>query len=107
MRRALKRYLEPTGFVVVDQRRRNMATTTINAGPRPAAKASAGLCSSAWPAKAIKRVIGWIAQKWRIRRDIHTLAALDERQLADIGLWREDVERMLPRESLGTTWKIW
>jgi uncharacterized protein YjiS (DUF1127 family) len=106
MRQALKRYLEPTDLVV-DQQRRPMTTTTIDAAPRPAAEASAARSSAAWPAKAIKPVIGWIAQTWRIRRDSRALAALDERQLADMGLCREDVERRLPRDFLGVTWKLW
>ena len=84
-----------------------MTTTTIDAGPRPASTASAGQCSPAWPAQAIKRVIGWMAQTWRMRRDAHALAALGARQLADIGLCREDVERALPRDFLGVTWKLW
>ena len=80
--------------------------TAINVGPRPAS-ASAGRAAPASPAKAIARAVGWIAQAWRTRRDIQTLAALDDRQLADMGLCREDVERGLPRDFRGVTWKLW
>jgi uncharacterized protein YjiS (DUF1127 family) len=54
----------------------------------------------------MKRLIGWMAKKRRSRRDTHALAALNERQLADIGLRRGDVVQMSPRESLGITWKL-
>jgi uncharacterized protein YjiS (DUF1127 family) len=39
-----------------------------------------------------------------IRRDIRALAAFDERRLADVGLRRLDVARMLPREPQASTW---
>jgi uncharacterized protein YjiS (DUF1127 family) len=80
--------------------------TAIDAGPRPAAEASAIRSAPAWPARVMKRLIGWIAMERRNRRDIHRLAALDERQLADIGLCRLDVERLLPRGSRGFTWEL-
>jgi uncharacterized protein YjiS (DUF1127 family) len=83
-----------------------MSTTTFGTGPRPAVKASAVRSSPAWLAGAMKRLIGWMAKKRRSRRDTHALAALNERQLADIGLRRGDVVQMSPRESLGTTWKL-
>lgn len=78
--------------------------TAIKFGPRAAAEAGA---APAWPAKAARRTIAWLTQTWRVRRDLRALAALDERQLADIGLCREDVERTLPRDFLGVTWKLW
>jgi uncharacterized protein YjiS (DUF1127 family) len=81
-------------------------TTTINAGPRPAAKVSVRSSPGWLLAEAMKRLTGWIAKQRRIRRDIHALAALNERQLADIGLRRVDVVRMLPRELLGTNWEL-
>lgn len=84
-----------------------MTTTMIDSGPRPAAKASAIRSSPAWLAEATKRLIGWIAKERRIRRDVHALAALNERQLADIGLCRVDVARMSPREFLAVTWQLW
>ena len=58
---------------------------------RVAAKASAGRSSPAWLAEATRRFIGWIARERQIRRDRRALAALNERDLADIGLCRSDV----------------
>jgi uncharacterized protein YjiS (DUF1127 family) len=78
----------------------------IKFGPR-ATEASAGRAAPAWPAKAVRRVLGWMAQTWWVHRDVRALAALDARQLADIGLRREDVERALPRDLLAVTWKLW
>jgi len=81
--------------------------TAIKFDPRSAAEASSVGSTPAWPAKGIRRAIGWIAQAWRTRREGPALAALDDRQLADIGLCREDVERTLPRHLPGVTWKLW
>ena len=78
--------------------------TTIDIGPRPAAAASAIESAPTWLAAALKRLLDWIGIQRRNRRDVHALAALDERQLADIGLHRTDVDRMLPRE---TTRELW
>ncbi len=81
--------------------------TTIDTGPRPEATASAIQSAPTWLAAALKRLLDWIGiQRWN-RRDVHALAALDERQLADIGLRRTDVDRMLPRSSRETTRELW
>ena len=45
----------------------------------------------AWLAQALKRSIGWIASQWHLRRDTQLLDALDDRQLADIGLDRDSL----------------
>ena len=45
----------------------------------------------AWLAQALKRSMGWIASQWQLRRDMQLLDALDDRQLADIGLHRESL----------------
>jgi len=81
-----------------------MTTIMIGSGPPRAAR---GRARRAWPAAALRRLLGWIAAARRNARDIRALAALDERQLADIGLCRLDVERRLPRGSRGATWEIW
>jgi len=81
-----------------------MTTIMIGSGPRPAAR---GRTRRPWTAAALRRLLGWIVEARRNRRDIRALAALDERQLADIGLCRLDVERRLPRGSRGATWEIW
>jgi uncharacterized protein YjiS (DUF1127 family) len=47
-------------------------------------------------AKTIDRLIAWIRNQLRIRRDTHQLLA-DDRLLADIGLTREQVERAMLR----------
>lgn len=77
--------------------------TAIGFRLRSAAEANAS--SPVW--RVLTRAIGWFAQARRVRRDLHTLAALDERQLAEIGLRRADVERTLPRDVLGVTRKSW
>jgi uncharacterized protein YjiS (DUF1127 family) len=84
-----------------------MTTIMIGSGPRPAARRRGRRPWPAWPAAAVWRLLGWIARARRNRRDMRTLAALDERQLADIGLCRLDVDRQLPRGSRGVTWEIW
>ncbi|MGE0119101.1 MAG: DUF1127 domain-containing protein [Dongiaceae bacterium] len=77
--------------------------TTIDTGPRPAATASAIRSAPAWPAAALTWLVDRIGIQRRNRRDVQALAALDERQLADIGLRRTDVDRMLSRSSRETT----
>jgi uncharacterized protein YjiS (DUF1127 family) len=56
---------------------------------------SAGLNSESWPAtlaRAIKRGIAWIEFRYRQRREMKELMALDDRLLADIGLRRGQVQ---------------
>ena len=49
-------------------------------------------CGEPRVAKTIDRLIAWIRNQLRIRRDTHQLLA-DDRLLADIGLTREQAER--------------
>lgn len=78
---------------VIERDSRAVARTARSALPRPAT--------------AIGRAVGRIAQAWRNRRDLRVLAALDDRQLRDIGLCREELEGTLPRDFLGISWKLW
>jgi uncharacterized protein YjiS (DUF1127 family) len=82
-----------------------MTATTIGPAPRPHAAAGALRAVLERLAELMKRPVDWIAKERRVRRDVRALAALDERQLADIGLRRLDFARMLPAEPQAFTWK--
>ena len=84
-----------------------MTTIMIGSGPPRAARGRARRAWMAWPAAALRRLLGWIAAARRNDRDMRALTGLSEHQLADIGLCRLDVDRRLPRGSRGVTWEIW
>jgi uncharacterized protein YjiS (DUF1127 family) len=73
-----------------------MSSSTI--APRPLPAKQPGSAAQPWhaaPVQAIKRLIARIRNERRIRRAVDELMALDDRTLADIGLTRGDVERVV------------
>ena len=79
-----------------------MAATMDRSASQAAGTRSSGL----WLMAAARCIAGAMAERWRSRRDVHALAMLDERGLADIGLCRLDVERLVPRNTRGVMWEL-
>jgi uncharacterized protein YjiS (DUF1127 family) len=80
------------GLVNLNQRRTNMNGSTFESWMLAALGLDRDESWRAVLAKSIKRRIARVRENRRLRRDLDILLALDDRQLADIGLGRSELE---------------
>ena len=69
----------------------------VNPYQAAGATAPAGLDRDRYGTGLLARIASWIEQEWRFRQTRNELSRLSDRELADIGLYRIDIEAVARR----------